>query len=541
MSIIDARGLAAGTELDCDVCVVGAGAAGLTVAAELLTAGREVCVIESGGFEPEAAIQALYDLHSTGYAPRANFMSRARQFGGSCNLWAGRSMLLQPADLEPRDWVPHSGWPIAHAELAADYARATRILELPGMGGDDLARYLQRLSPGERDIFDGGDFVPTFSLWARSPQRFGADWRSLLRRAAKGRLVHHASVTEICLNEAGSAVEILRVATLEGGAFRIRARRFVLACGGIENARLLLASRSRQPNGVGNDHDVVGRYFMDHPRAVFGRVHVPAGYRLRALRGRPLADGKLQIGIGLSAATQRRERLLNHYVTLEAQSSGYAEARYQALVQTAKVLMKRGHAGSRWDLRSMRIRDLQDMVYLLSPKELMPHPLYRLYVAARDLVPRRARPQTYMAVYFCEQPPDPDSRVALSAEPDALGVPRLRLHWRIDDSVVDSIRRMHDLLGRHLQAGGAGRVEAPASEPSFTDASHHMGTTRMGSDPVSSVVDADCRVHGIANLYVGGSSVFPTAGYANPTLSIVALAIRLARHLARHPAGGRNG
>jgi choline dehydrogenase-like flavoprotein len=275
---------------------------------------------------------------------------------------------------------------------------------------------------------------------------------------------------------------------------------------------------------------------MDHPRAVFGRVHGPAGCRLRALRGRPLADGKLQLGIGMSAETQRRERLLNHYVTLEAQSSGYAEARYQALVQTAKVLMKRGHAGSRWDLRSMRVRDLQEMVYLLSPKELMPHWLYRLYVAARDALPRKPAAQTYIAVYFCEQPPDPESRVTLSGDVDRLGVPKLRLDWRIGDTVLDSIRRMHDLLGRHLAASGCGTVEPPTGEPSFTDASHHMGTTRMGNDPRTSVVDSDCRVHGIANLYVGGSSVFPAAGYANPTITIVALAIRLAKHMGSRQA-----
>jgi choline dehydrogenase-like flavoprotein len=348
-------------------------------------------------------------------------------------------------------------------------------------------------------------------------------------------LLHHASVTEIRLNAAGTAVDHLRLATLDGAAFQVRARQYVLACGGLENARLMLVSRSQHAGGVGNAHDVVGRYFMDHPRAVFGRVNVPATCRLRALRGRPLAAGKLQLGIGLSAATQRREGLLNHYVTLEALSSGYAEARYQALVQAAKVLMKRGHAGSRWDLRSMRVRDLQEMVYLLSPKELMPHSLYRLYVAARDALPRKPAPQTYIAVYFCEQPPDPDSRVTLSNEVDRLGMQRLRLDWRIGSAVTDSMRRMHGLLARHLDATGSGTVEPPTDEVSFTDASHHMGTTRMGVDPATSVVDPDCRVHGMANLFVAGSSVFPAAGYANPTITIVALAIRLARHLCAPP------
>jgi choline dehydrogenase-like flavoprotein len=146
-------------------------------------------------------------------------------------------------------------------------------------------------------------------------------------------------------------------------------------------------------------------------------------------------------------------------------------------------------------------------------------------------VPRRPAPQTYIVVYFCEQPPDPESRVTLSDNVDQLGMNRLKLHWRIGEPVVRSILRMQELLGRHLQATGVGRLEASTGEITFTDASHHMGTTRMSAQPSGGVVDGDCRVHGVANLFLAGSSVFPCAGYANPTITIVALTLRLARHL----------
>jgi choline dehydrogenase-like flavoprotein len=249
------------------------------------------------------------------------------------------------------------------------------------------------------------------------------------------------------------------------------------------------------------------------------------------LRGRPLPDGKLQFGIGLSADAQRREGLLNHYVSLESQTSGYTQARYQAMVQTAKVLLRKGHAGSRWDFRRMKVSDLPNMVYLLSPKELMPHLLYRWYVAAREAIPRRPKPQTYIAVYFCEQPPDRDSRVTLSDSVDRLGTPQLKLHWRIGDAVIHSILRMQELLGQRLEASGVGQLERTDEEIRFTDASHHMGTTRMSADAQSGVVDTDCRVHGVENLFVAGSSVFPCAGHANPTITIAALSLRLAKHL----------
>jgi choline dehydrogenase-like flavoprotein len=531
MSVLDVRKLPHLKHLDTDVCIVGAGAAGITLAHELSGSPLDVCLIESGGFTADPQIQSLCDLVSTGYALRENYMSRARYFGGSCNLWAGRSMLLSELDLRRRDWVPDSGWPISYVDLARHYPRAAEILELPGVSEPDFADYRSRMSDDERTFFADGEFLPTTSLWATSPQRFGSDFRKSLSRAANVRLLLHASVTGVNLNEAGASVESLTAATLEGGSVQIRARHYVLACGGLENARLLLVSRDRQRNGIGNGFDLVGRYFMDHPRAVFGTVHLPAGRRLQALRGRPLRDGKLQLGIGPSADMQRREGLLNHYVTLESQTSGYAEARYQAMVQTAKVLLRKGHAGSRWDFRSMKASDLPNMIYLLSPKELMPHQLYRWYVAAREAIPRRPSPKTYIAVYFCEQPPDRDSRVTLSDEVDRLGMPRLKLHWQIGASVIRSMMRIQELLAQQLQATGVGHLEPGDEDIRFTDASHHMGTTRMSAGPQSGVVDAHCRVHGVQNLYVAGSSVFPCAGHANPTITIVALSLRLAAHL----------
>ncbi|MEP7242610.1 MAG: GMC family oxidoreductase, partial [Gammaproteobacteria bacterium] len=210
---------------------------------------------------------------------------------------------------------------------------------------------------------------------------------------------------------------------------------------------------------------------------------------------------------------------------------GYTEAKYQAFVQTMKVTMRRGHAGSRWRFARENFEQLPNMMYLLSPKELMPHPLYRLYVAMREAVPRLPAPKTFVVVYFCEQPPDPESRVSLSTERDALGMPRISLHWRIDESVPATIRRMQTLLAHEVERTGIGRLEAGEGDPAYTDASHHMGTTRMSLDPREGVVDTNGKVHGVANLFVAGSSVFPCAGYANPTLTVVALTLRLAQHI----------
>ena len=538
MSIIDARDEGLPARLDTDVCIVGAGAAGITVATELLGSGVDLCLIESGGFEADQDTQALCDLDSFGYPVRENFMSRARYYGGSCNLWAGRNMALMALDFETRGWVPDSGWPISYQDVAHYYPKASRLLGSPDPSSVTRSDFdfWSRMSPAERAIFGDGILAPTLSVWGRRPMRFGARHKKALHAAPGARVLLNATATRIVANPSGTAVESVVARTLDGRSVAVHARRFVIACGGLENARLLLASRDRQPCGIGNEHDLVGRFFMDHPRAVFGRVHLPPTSNVPLLRGRPLHDGKLQLGIGLDPEIQRRENLLNHYVTFEELTSGYVEAKYQSMIQTAKVVMRRGHAGSRWDFARKHLTEIPDMIYLLSPKELMPHPMYRAYVAMKDLAARRPRPKTYVAVYFCEQPPDRESRVMLGDTADPLGVPRLKLHWRIDDSIRASVLRMQDLLARRLEVTGTGRLERSDGPLEFTDASHHMGTTRMAADARYGVVDTDCRVHGVANLYIAGSSVFPSAGHANPTLTLVALCVRLAEHLRVSPA-----
>ncbi len=537
LSLIDAREPGLPTTLETDVCIVGAGAAGITLANVLHAKGRDVCLVESGGLTPDPDTQALYDLQSDGYAPRADYMSRARYFGGSCNLWAGRSMRLAPLDFEPRDWVPHSGWPIPYEQVARHYPEAGKILGLP-----DTDEIVNRTAPARQSTDEAGLFrtrvlAPTYSLWAPKPRRFGAHYRRHLAAARNVRAILNLSATRLLPDDTGNAIRAIEARTLDGARHEIHARNFVLACGGIENARLLLVSRDRHAEGIGNQGGQVGRYFMDHPRAVFGRVHVPEGRRLPLLRGRPVRDGKFQLGIGLTPEAQRSERMLNHYVTFEELSSGYAEASYQSVVQSMKVVLRRGHAGGRLDLLRQRATEIPEMIYLLSPKEIMPHAVYRTYVALRDALPHRRGPKSFVAVYFCEQPPMPTSRVELTDRTDRFGMPLLKLHWDLDDAFFASVLKMQELVGREIERAGLGRLEPGTGTPAFTDASHHLGTTRMSVSPRDGVVDTDCRVHGTRNLYLASSSVFPSAGHANPTLTIVALALRLADTLRSSQQG----
>jgi GMC oxidoreductase/FAD binding domain-containing protein len=527
VSIVDLREAPPASPIESDVCVIGAGAAGLTVATELGRAGLDVVLLESGGLAPEEGTQALNDLKVTGYPVRENFMSRARYYGGSCNLWAGRSMRLTPEDIAPEADPERVGWPLSYVELSEWYPAAGRVLRLPDIGLFEATQHRSGLSPVERALFDSGLVTPTVSLWARGPMRVGAARRVELSRSSRVRVLLHGNALRLRTAPDGRAVAALDAAVLHGPVFELRARRFVVACGGVENARLLLLSN------LGNEHDLAGRYFMDHPRAVFGRVRLARGARLPYLRGRPVADGKLQLGIGVPSQIRRSQGLLNHYATLESEFSGYTAAGYQSLIKTAKVVLQKGYTGSRWEVGRSRLGDIPGLIYLLTPKELMPHPLYRLYWATRSALHPRPDGRARVIVYFCEQPPDRESRVVLAEARDAFGQPKAELRWRIGPEVTQSLLALQERLAVSLRSAGIGAVEPGAGEPRYTDASHHMGTTRMSRDPRLGVVDPHCRVHGLANLYVAGSSVFPTAGHANPTPTIIALALRLADHLRR--------
>jgi choline dehydrogenase-like flavoprotein len=507
---IDARTLEDGALLEGDLCIVGAGAAGITLALEWAGEKDRVLLLEGGGFDFDPGMQDLYRGEIVGLPYFPLQAARLHYFGGTTGHWAGFCSTLDPLDLEVRDWVPHSGWPITRAELDPFYARAHRVLELGPYEYDPEAWH--RRDPGLAP-FPLDPTVARTKMWQFSPPtRMGTRYRAAIVAAPNVHLYTHANVCEIEADEGLRAVEGLRVRTLDGRELRVRARRFVLACSTLQNARLLLASNRRAPGGLGNGHDLVGRFFMEH-------LEMPSGYlvtlgspppstRMYAYEfGRTRARGEL----GLSARAQREHRVLNATVSLEP---GPLDAPGQSTFQWATPDVVAG----------MRARPAAGVDP--TPADTTPAPA--------------AAPRTFHLLTRQEQAPNPDSRVTLSREHDALGVPRARLDWRLTELDRRSFQAFYEALGREIGRAGVGRLrmepwamqaaDAPWP-PSLGGGWHHMGTTRMHPDPRQGVVDAHCRVHGLANLYIAGAAVYPTAGCANPTLTLVALALRLADHL----------
>lgn len=506
---IDARTLPDGSLLEGDLCIVGAGAAGISMALEWIDASKKVLLLEGGGFQYEPAMQDLYRGEIVGLPYYPLQAARLHLFGGTTGHWAGFCSPFDPIDFEKREWVPHSGWPIRREDLDPFYARAQPVLELGPYeyAAADWQRRDTTMVPLPLD-----PRLMWTKMWQFSPpSRFGLRYRDAIVGARNVHLYTHANVCELKANGPVSAVEELRVRTLDGREHRARARAYVLACCSIQNARLLLASNQAAPSGLGNTYDNVGRFFMEHiemPCAHFALAASHVRYmKMYALDfGRTKARGEM----ALSAAVQRDQRILNGTVSLEP----------GGLDEVAKSTFE-------W-----ATPDMLDSFRVWGERGSGAPPTDEANAPP-------ASPRLFHLFTRLEQAPNPQSRVTLSTERDALGMPRATLDWRLTDLERRSFRVIYDVVGRELGRTGAGRIQlldwvrrADGAWPSnLSGGWHHMGTTRMHENPRYGVVDPNCRVHGLANLYVAGASVYPTAGAANPTLTLVAMSLRLCDHL----------
>ena len=518
-----------GLHLRTDVCIVGAGPAGITLARKLANQGHAVCLLESGGEDFEQDTQSLYSGASVGmtYYPLENV--RLRFFGGTIHIWGGRCAPLDDIDFERRDWVAYSGWPFRADALADYYRNAHGILRL---GRYEYDERLWRDTGALRPPFDERLLRTRFWQFDEREEPYILKHCNDLAGDENVNVVLHANAVHIQADSNARSVKHIRISTLDGKQGRVSAAYYVLACGGIENPRLLLSSTDVEAGGIGNGLDQVGRYFMEHPHCRAGYLDSTQAYALwAALRKRRLADNVAVAPVLLpTASLQREKQILNSALAFKLQRHP------RRGVPTITKLYQHLTRELAPDRRGRR--------------------LYYTYRALRGRFDRSLRPAVEYAlsalgatglalIVRAEQAPNPQSRVRLSNRKDILGLPSPELDWRLTSQDKDTVRVIADTLQSEFKRLGMGELQKSdwLQEPSLewpVDLSignhpiggyHHMGTTRMSVDPATGVVDADCRVHNYRNLYVAGSSVFPTSGWANPTLTIIALSLRLADHL----------
>ena len=533
----DARHIAENSTLQADICIVGAGVAGISVAKEFVGRSKSVVIVEGGGLEFTKSLrhlptvlrrhalseQALASGRNDGEPYYPLRFTRVRAFGGSSRAWHDHRGVharpLDAIDFGTRDGLPEHGWPLDLTQLEPFYKRAQKLFGLGEFAYD--AKTWEAHGYGAPLPLDPKLVESVIFKFGKCSKfdRFKDDFAM----AKNVDVLLHA--TAVHLSDSSGRVDRVDCATMSGRRFSVRARTFILAAGAIETARLLLVSKESQPAGIGNGRDLVGRCFMEHPDAAVGYLIPHPEFDQSAFRlyeHQPAGENvTVEAMFRLSDDAMKRERLLNAVLRLRRTH----RSAMTAAVQSAQVVRRSVHYGvataglARHAARSV-----------LGAPQILHH-----YATCRS---GRA-PEIFGIDVMAEQTPTMCSRVRLAPRRDRLGVPKTILDWRLTNMDWNSIRRTMEIFGDAVREAGVGTVvstvESGKPAPAVFGNWHQLGTTRMHPDPARGVVDENCRVHEVANLYIAGGSVFPTGGYANPSLTIAALSLRLADHLRSKP------
>jgi choline dehydrogenase-like flavoprotein len=535
--LIDARSLAPHAQIQSDICIVGGGVAGMILAKELANQPFRICILESGGLELDEKTQSLAAGESVGYKYFPLETAYGRCFGGSSNRWhidiggdtGVRFRPLDPIDFEKRDWVPYSGWPFDKTHLDPYYDRAQAISKLlpSTYAVEDWS------APDKAALPIQGDCVETIIYKFPRRDTFSRELRETVTKAGNVTVYTNANATEIETDSTGEHAVAVTVRCLDGSRSSVRAKIIILATNGLEAPRLLLLSNKRQTSGLGNQHDLVGRFFMEHLHFWSG-VFVPSRPEIFEQAGLYYAIHKVNgiavIGkLALGEKVLRERQLLNQNVQLfperRLKPGGYPPVCSTGIDSFRALLGSRHYRTeqSRGQHVANIVRDAGNVLRMARRR------------IGKIVDALRKGTDAFILANMVEQIPNPNSRVTLGGSCDTFGLPRVRLDWKVNAVELGSVIRTQEILDEEFRKAGLGRVIRQLKDatppPDLEGGYHQMGTTRMHINPREGVVDENCRVHGLKNLFVSGPSVFPTGGYANPTLTVVALAIRLADHL----------
>lgn len=536
-----------------DFCVIGSGPAGMVVTCELVSHGFNVCVLESGQMKTSSFADSLRET----VTPKMpiKIYSRERAYGGTSITWHGLSAPLDPVEFCERPYIKISGWPIRRNILVKYWRLTSERYGFPEYDLFEPNRWSENillqsdLHPADKRI--NGKFF----LAAVPPQHFGDKFKTIFELpnavlyldSTVIELVHHYSDKQQL-----EVVYTARVKTSSKKYVNVFARNYILATGGIENARLLLVSKGKDGVSLGNKKDLVGRFFMNHPKNDFGIVKLR-----RPIRNGAYYFGFMQhnlsgyCGLRISEDYQKKLRVLNSYLRFEPLypwSDNKGVEAFLTIVKQMKTFMSWWRKRRRGELISLRsyAETGDDTVMQIERKNWLSWLKFGVitlinirpvlhYVHAR-LRKGYAPKINYLRVrYFMEMEPREENRITLSNKLDALGVPFPVVDYSVSDLDKKSVVELENILRDVLSKENIGEIKSNIiDEPEWPinlEASHHLGSTRMGTSPENSVVDENLQVHGVSNLFIIGGSVFPMSGCANPTYTACALSIRLADHL----------
>jgi len=507
--------------LAADICIIGAGAAGLALASEFANTHYRVVVLESGTASRSGDSDELNETIVAGVPHSGSTEGRARTLGGATTLWGGQVLPLRESETRSRPWVPHSGWPFGPATLEPYYRRVEPLLGTPGPPyGDEAWGLLGVPAPA----LDRDRYLYRFSQWAPLTRRnMALALRTELKSSRNVDVLLGATVVNVVPARDGGHVAHVDIVAAGGKPRQVRARAYVVCCGGIETPRLLLASGGRR--GIANRSGLVGRFFQDHISCIAGVISEQSRSAVRRY-----FEPRYRGGAMYTCKIEPTDRALTEHGLLNVMAHVKFEIpEALGLLELKRMLndVQRGR---------LPIPSLRSAIAMTRGAAEFARLAFARAALSRRAAPTRGR---LLLMVDVEQAPNPDSRIRLADETDRLGMPKAVVDWRLSGLETRTITQFTAMLARDWERAGLGTVEV-VREVDFAacdvlgaarDIYHHMGATRLSESPRDGVVDVNLRSHEVDNLYVASGSVFPTGGIANPTFTILALALRLADRL----------
>ena len=503
------------TSYDADLCIIGGGIATYTMLSSFAGSTLRILVVERGGMTPGPDQEKEKSCTISGHPFEGHMDGRYFGLGGTSEYWGGQALPLEDFDLAKKDWVDFSGWPITIEDIKPFYSDAEKLFQVDPVAYDTDVFKMRSLNPLP---CDQSSIKLHFSKWSPRPN-FKPNLVEKYTSHASTHILINAVVSSFDYDKESKQVNRIQIQNQSGKKGTVKATHFVLAAGGIENARLLLVSPTLPENKW------VGRMFQDHPTAQVATIHPSDMKSLQRYFGY-FFKGRTRCLPRLSLTTEAQKQRKLLAATAFIQFLPKEGSVFEALKQVYRSLV-------RWKMPKRK--DTKKLLASLR-KTGEVFPILKAYwgsgyVYVPDSLPR--------LTVMLEQVPSEKSFIGLSSSLDKYGMPVADIHWDISDATMHTLKEFCAILQTEMTKLSLGRMEWDSwlhedhetIKQHLTDAFHHMGTTRMSPSDATGVVDEDCRMHGVRNLYVAGSSVFPTSGHSNPTLTFMALTLRLGRHL----------
>ncbi len=509
----DLKNFSTNTNLEYDICIIGSGPAGISLAKELSDSNYKITILESGGLETEDEYQELNNGENSGPSYLSLYSSRLRCFGGAGKLWAGVCAPYKKDEFNKKSFINLSGWPISLSDLEEYYTKAGEMLGIVHSKFYDkslLGNTLKEKSFKEFNRKDSFLSANVFQISSPENRDLAEKYRTIFESSKSIDVIFHSTVTELNLTNDTSGIESVSIADLNGKKSKIKAKLFVLACGALENPRILLMSNKLNKNGIGNNNGLVGSCFMSHP----GVNDVAQIYKESpdecVAKNQNNKNFKYKVVYEMSSKQRFEQKTLRHSLSISPSKD---------------LLDKSTYTNNRFFSEGIKLFENTNFL----------HKILCFFKSENEYLPKN-----WNLSVGLEQPPRLSNKLKLHKTKDDLGMPKIDMHWDdISQIEKETVIKSTETMARELGLLGIGKIkfknELLSGESYKIDdpINHHIGTTRMSNSPKTGVVDKNCKVFGVSNLYIAGSSVFPTSSIVNPTYTIIALSLRLGKYIKK--------